>query len=326
VPLSLAGQLQYIREKWAYLLGDYLDRLLGGLDLLKEEEKQAFAGPGPAAVLDFAGLGLDAESARYSADRDWMPRLVMIAKSTYVWLDQLSTQYRRPILHLDQIPDEELDTLARWGFSGLWLIGLWERSKASQLIKQIMGNPEATASAYSLFDYQIAADLGGEEAYRNLAGRAWQRGIRLASDMVPNHMGLDSRWVVDHPDCFIGLDDSPFPSYTFNGPDLSSDGRVGVFLEDHYYNHSDAAVVFKRLDRLTGSARDIYHGNDGTSMPWNDTAQLDYLNPAVREAVIQTILDVARRFPVIRAYPAFWTICVVVAGIMVLLFRRHNWL
>ena len=35
-------------------------------------------------------------------------------------------------------------------------------------------------------------------------------------------------------------------------------------------------------------------------MPWNDTAQLNYLNPEVREAVIQTILHVARKFPVIR--------------------------
>jgi hypothetical protein len=35
-------------------------------------------------------------------------------------------------------------------------------------------------------------------------------------------------------------------------------------------------------------------------MPWNDTAQLDYLRPDVREAVIQTILAVARRFPIIR--------------------------
>ena len=35
-------------------------------------------------------------------------------------------------------------------------------------------------------------------------------------------------------------------------------------------------------------------------MPWNDTAQLNYLNPEVREAVIQTILSVARKFPIIR--------------------------
>ena len=49
-----------------------------------------------------------------------------------------------------------------------------------------------------------------------------------------------------------------------------------------------------------GEERFVYHGNDGTSMPWNDTAQLDYLKPEVREAVIQTILAVARQFPVIR--------------------------
>ena len=35
-------------------------------------------------------------------------------------------------------------------------------------------------------------------------------------------------------------------------------------------------------------------------MPWNDTAQLNYLMPEVREAVIQTILEVARKFPIIR--------------------------
>jgi hypothetical protein len=35
-------------------------------------------------------------------------------------------------------------------------------------------------------------------------------------------------------------------------------------------------------------------------MPWNDTAQLNFLNPEVREAVVQTILHVARKFPIIR--------------------------
>jgi len=35
-------------------------------------------------------------------------------------------------------------------------------------------------------------------------------------------------------------------------------------------------------------------------MPWNDTAQLNYLNPEVREAMIQTIIAIAKRFPIIR--------------------------
>jgi glycosidase len=224
----------------------------------------------------------------------------MLAKNAYVWLDQLSKKYASQIKSLDQIPDEELKTLSDWGFSALWLIGLWERSQASRTIKQIRGNPEAVASAYSLFDYQIANDLGGEDAYQNLRDRAWNFGIRLASDMVPNHMGIDSKWLVDHPDWFISLDYSPFPSYSYNGPNLSWDDRVGIYLEDHYYDDSDAAVVFNRRDQWMGDSRFIYHGNDGTSMPWNDTAQLNYLKPEVREAVIQTILHVARKFPIIR--------------------------
>ena len=118
--------------------------------------------------------------------------------------------------------------------------------------------------------------------------------------MVPNHMGIDSPWVIEHPEWFISRQDSPYPAYSFNGPDLSHDGRVEIKIEDHYFEQSDAAVVFRRRDNASGETRYIYHGNDGTSFPWNDTAQLDYLNPAVREQVIQTILHVARLFPVIR--------------------------
>ena len=297
-PHSLAAQLEYIRERWTRLLGKFLYRLLSSLDLIQEEEKAIFFGPGPARVYDYAAIEFEPE--RFSPDRDWMPQLVLIAKNTYVWLHQLSQKHKRLITRLDQIPDQELEILASWGFTGLWLIGLWERSPASKRIKQLCGNPEAVSSAYSLYDYQIAADLGGDEAYQDLKDRAWQRGIRLASDMVPNHVGVYSRWVVEHPDWFVSLDYSPFPSYRFSGPDLSDDERVGIFIEDHYYDRSDAAVVFRRLDRWTGSEKYIYHGNDGTSMPWNDTAQLNYLDPEVREAVIQTILHVARQFPVIR--------------------------
>jgi len=298
VPHSLPGQLEYIRLNWGPLLERYLYRLLGSLDLIREEEAMHFAGPGPIRPYEFGDL--ESEAERYSEDRDWMPRAVLLAKSTYVWLDQLSRKYRRSITRLDHIPDEELETLARWGFNALWLIGVWQRSQASQRIKQLCGNPEAVASAYSVFDYVIADDLGGPTAFADLQARAWKRGIRMAGDMVPNHVGIDARWVVEHPDWFISLDYPPFPSYTFSGPDLSWDQRVGILLEDHYYDRTDAAVVFQRLDRWTGSARYIYHGNDGTSMPWNDTAQLNYLNPEVREAVIQTILHVARQFPIIR--------------------------
>lgn len=301
-PDSLSGQLEFIRKHWGTLIGDLVYRLLNSLDFIKEEEKPVFGvgGAGPAKVLEFSGADYEFEAENFSPDKDWMPRLILLAKNAYVWLDQLSKKYRRPIRTLNQVPDEELRTLARWGITGLWLIGLWERSQASQRIKQMRGNPDAVASAYSLYDYQIAASLGGDAAFQDLRSRAWQVGIRMSADMVPNHVGIDARWVIEHPDWFVALDYSPFPTYTFNGPNLSGDERVGIYLEDHYYDNSDAAVVFKRVDFWTGSVKYIYHGNDGTSMPWNDTAQLNYLLPEVREAVIQTILHVARNFPVIR--------------------------
>jgi glycosidase len=320
-PDSLSDQLALIQKLWKPLIGDSLERLLEmAAAILREEElaiwtqfnppdahaaegarrhghKSPFA-DGHSEVPVFGDPANEYE--KFSADTAWMPNTVLIAKSTYVWLAQLSRKYGRHIGRLDEIPDQDLQELADRGINSLWLIGVWERSRASRTIKQLCGNRDAVASAYSLFDYTIAEDLGGEQAYIHLRDRAYHHGVRLASDMVPNHMGIDSPWVIEHPDWFISRQDLPYPSYSFEGPDLSHDGRAEIKIEDHYFSQSDAAVVFRRRDRASGETRYIYHGNDGTSFPWNDTAQLDYLNPAVREQVIQTILHVARLFPVIR--------------------------
>src|SRR5882757_7501285 len=315
-PDSLSGQIAYIVEHWADLIGDSLKRLLMAIDVLKEEEvaiwmrfhpsdlntgrRRNFAWDSPDKRGEVPSYTDAPETERFSPDQEWMPTTVLIAKSTYVWLEQLSRQYGRHIHRLDQIPDEELRRLASHGINSLWLIGVWERSSASQTIKQLCGNQDAVASAYSLYDYSIANDLGGEPAYRHLRDRAVAHGVRLASDMVPNHMGIDSSWVIEHPEWFMSRPDSPYPAYRFVGPDLARDGIVEIKIDDHYYEQSDAAVVFRRRDKWTGDTRYVYHGNDGTSFPWNDTAQLDFLNPAVREQVIQNILHVARLFPVIR--------------------------
>jgi len=297
-PNSLLGQLEFMRKRWGLILGKYMGRLLTGIDIIKEEEKPSFFGPGPTQVLDFRLF--ENEYERFTPDQEWMPKTVLMAKCTLVWLFQLSQKYGRDLTKLDQIPDEELDELARRGFTGLWLIGLWERSQASKTIKQWTGNPEAAASAYSLYDYDIAKELGGWGALANLRARCIQRGIRLGSDMVPNHTGIDSRWMIENPDRFLQLPYPPFPTYNYNCDNLSGRGDITVQIEEHYFTRSDAAVVFKRTDNRSGEARFIYHGNDGTSMPWNDTAQIDFLNPEAREAVIRTIVGVCQQFPIVR--------------------------
>jgi len=314
-PESLEAQLGYFKERWGIILSPkFLERILRSLELSKEEEKYLWNllhpfGGTPVVetfVPEYRRRGTKPEDflydefERFTPDIDWMPNVVLLAKNIYVWLDQLSKKYQRQIRRLNEIPDEELDQLARWNFTGLWLIGVWERSNASKKIKQINGNPEAVSSAYSLYDYEIAYDLGGEEAFHNFSERAWQRGIRLAGDMVPNHMGLYSKWVSEHPEYFIQLNYPPYPNYKFTGHNLSDDPNIELRIEDGYWNRSDAAVVFQRVDRRTGEVKYIYHGNDGTSMPWNDTAQLNLLRADVREAIIQNIFHVAKKFSVIR--------------------------
>ncbi len=314
---TLSDQLSRLRARWGFAVGDLLRRVLLAGDVLKEEEvalwlqynppsAEALArrnrgdgfSKGGAEVPNFSTSPVEYEA--FSPDQEWMPRTVMIAKSTYVWLHQLSRAYGRDIRTLDQIPDQELETLAARGMNALWLIGVWERSRASQTIKRLCGNETAVASAYSLYDYSIAHNLGGEPAYRDLRDRASRYGLRLASDMVPNHMGIDSTWVIEHPEWFLSRPDSPYPAYSFEGPDLSGNDRVEIKIEDHYYQQTDAAVVFRRRDKWSGHIEYVYHGNDGTSFPWNDTAQLNYRSAMVREQVMQTILHVARLFPIIR--------------------------
>jgi len=323
---SLWDQLEFIKNEWGIFIDEKLfEKIQSSKDLFTENIQftQHFGGAGgaPTIVPRYKGKSINAdqlvlgkshykyadestkeyeEAEQFTPDTNWMPNLVLIAKNIYVWLDQLSKKYQSEIRRLDQIPIEEFELLRKTNINGLWLIGIWERSSASKRIKHLMGNIDAVASAYSLYDYEIAHDLGGEDAYNIFNENAKRNGIRLASDMVPNHTGIYSNWMIEHPEYFIQLDYPPFPNYSFTGTNLSEHPDLEIRLEDQYWEMKDAAVVFERKDLRTGEIKYFYHGNDGTNMPWNDTAQLNLMKEEVREALIQKIFDVARKFSVIR--------------------------
>ena len=302
-PDSLSRQVQIALELWGpHLLPrnqEALVALLRAADVLKEEEAP-LPGPGPTPRPAPPPPILDDEPQAYSTDAPWMPSVVLVAKSTHVWLAQLSQRYGTQVSTLDAVPEAALEELAQRGFNALWLIGVWWRSDASREVKRLRGQPDALASAYSVKEYVVAPELGGEDALQRLTERAGRHGIRLASDMVPNHTAIDSTWMAEHPEWFVQAEQPPYPGYAFTGPNLSSDPRMAIRLEDHYFDGTDAAVVFQHQDKGSGRVRYVYHGNDGTALPWNDTAQLDFLNPDVRRAVIDTTVAVARRFSLIR--------------------------
>ena len=218
-----------------------------------------------AATARRRSCGSADEVERFSTDAPWMPRLVLMAKNSYVWLEQLSRKYGRWIQTLNQIPDEELDRLQRAGFTGLWLIGLWERSRASQRIKQRMGQEDAVASAYSLYSYDIAEDLGGGSGAPGPRARA-AAAVSASPPDGPHPHGHRLRRIMEHPDWFLSLDAPPYPSYTFTPPTSRTTCASVSF--------SRITTTIIRMLRWSSSARAqsgdsrfIYHGNDGTSFP-----------------------------------------------------------
>ena len=235
-----------------------------------------------------------------SLNYNWKQDLVLIAKNTFVWMYQLSEKYGRKIQYLDQIPYEELVELRSNGINGLWLIGIWDRSPASRKIKELYGKQDCIASAYSICEYRITDNLGGETAFNQLKENAHKAGFKLGCDIVPNHTGIDAPWLIDHPDWYIQANGNPSPYFQFNSPNLSSDPRVEIKLEEGYYSQTGASEVFQYRNNQTKENIFIYHGNDGTSMPWNDTAQLNYLIPEVRTAMRELIVEVAKHFDIIR--------------------------
>jgi hypothetical protein len=89
-PTSFAGQLRYIRDNWGRLLGADLEALIGRLDIalgiIAEEDRalhMRFGGgrdKGTVHPPSFRGLADEPEA--FSADSAWMPRVVLMAKST----------------------------------------------------------------------------------------------------------------------------------------------------------------------------------------------------------------------------------------------------
>jgi hypothetical protein len=91
-------------------------------------------------------------------------------------------------------------------------------------------------------------------------------------DFVPNHTGFDHAWVTTHPELYV---EGTLDNFR-HAPELFRPVEVG----DH--------VHF------------IARGRDPHFPPWRDAAQLNYFNPATREAVIGALEEIAQHCDAVR--------------------------
>ena len=198
--------------------------------------------------------------------------------NTRVFLTELSRSLGRPAT-LDDIPDAELDRLARMGFDWVWLLSVWRTGPAAQRVSR--ANPEwrrefeetlpdlceadIAGSGFAITGYTVHPGLGGDAALARLRERLRARGLRLMLDFVPNHMAPDHPWAEQHPDYFV--------SGTWEQ------------LEREPQNYCRVA--------LPGGPRVFAYGRDPYFSGWPDTLQLDYSNPATQEAMVGELSRIA---------------------------------
>jgi len=198
--------------------------------------------------------------------------------NTRVWLRELSRTLGRAAT-LDDVPDSELDRLARVGFDWVWFLGVWQTGAAGRQVS--LDNPEwrreyqqllpdlddadICGSCFAITGYTVHADLGGNAALARLCARLHARGLRLLLDFVSNHTAPDHPWVQEHPEFYV--------------PGTESD----LAREPHNYC---------RLQTSRG-LRVLAYGRDPYFPGWPDTLQLNYGHPPLQEAMRAELSKIA---------------------------------
>ena len=198
--------------------------------------------------------------------------------NTRVWLTELSKSLGRPAT-LDDIPDAELDRLAKMGFDWIWFLSVWQIGPAGQRVSRSnhewrrefeetlpdLSEDDIAGSGFAITGYTVHRDLGGDAALARLRERLRKRGLKLLLDFVPNHTGLDHPWVENHPEYYIA--------------------GTEIDLARAPQNYTWARR--KGGDLLLAYGRDPYFSG------WPDTLQLNYGNPATQKAMIGELLRIS---------------------------------
>jgi hypothetical protein len=201
--------------------------------------------------------------------------------NTWVWLVELSRKYRKSV-DLATVPKQEWDAIAAYGFDAVWFMGVWERSPAGigismqnagliEDFRRALPDFSATdnvGSPYCVRRYVVDKHLGGTEGLAAARSMLRDRGLRLVLDFVPNHVAPDHPWVSEHPEYFVqgNADDVRNDPSSF----VEANGKVFACGKDPYFP------------------------------AWPDVLQLNAFQPGLRQAVVDTVSDIAGQCDGIR--------------------------
>jgi glycosidase len=200
---------------------------------------------------------------------------------TWVWLSDLRERSGTST-DLSSVPAAEWDAIAQFGFDAVWLMGVWERSPAGIAIANRNNGllddfrralpdfriQDNVGSPYCVRRYTVDQHFGGPQGLAVARQELAKRRMNLILDFVPNHVAPDHPWVIEHPEYFIrgSAEDARRDPASF----MEVDGNVCACGRDPYFP------------------------------AWPDVLQLNAFRPGLRQAVTDTISDIARQCDGIR--------------------------
>ncbi len=203
-----------------------------------------------------------------------MIRPLVLEINTRCWLHELSDDAGRSVT-LATVPEAEFISWKKRGLTHIWLMGVWatgpktrDAARAQPELRALCaeafgpgGEQHLASSPYAIADYTVADSLGGAADLREFRKKLRQSGIGLILDFVPNHAGLDHRWIEARTDLFVRSPSEKPETFPIKTP---------------------------------GGTVWVAHGKDPYFPAWNDTAQLDYRNQATRSAMVEVLESVAK--------------------------------
>jgi hypothetical protein len=201
--------------------------------------------------------------------------------NTATWLSRLGRERGRP-LRLGEVPESAWDGLAALPVDAVWLMGVWQRSRAGRAVA--LAEPQLLAgfraalpdlrdgdvigSPYCVRDYVVDERFGGPDGLAVARQRLEDRGLALILDYVPNHVAVDHPWVTARPECFL------------------------TGSEEELVSHPDSFL------RIGGGV--CAKGRDPYFAPWQDVLQLNAFSPVLRDLAAETVIAIGEQCDGIR--------------------------
>lgn len=193
--------------------------------------------------------------------------------NTRVWIKRF---YQDEKITIDQVPLNYWREFKQNGFDYIWLMGVWQTNQNTiekycfeeGLVNEYKSalhdfkHEDVIGSPFSIEDYKVNPELGGEESLKLLKQKLNALGLKLIIDFIPNHFSAESELVKTNPELFLQGTEEQL--------------------------NADPDTFFQVGDKI------FAHGKDPFFPAWKDTIQVNYFSEEARQKMIDYLMHVSQ--------------------------------